>query len=267
MNALLCTACAAAGPRAPSDDEIARPRSVLASAILTGLGDAVASVRLERRGHPSWCPIERSYAPLGESPVRGARDALVTIVEWGDYQCPYTRRAQDVVEQLLEDYPDELRIVFKHNPLAVHGHAREAASAAAAARRQNAFWKRHEHLLSGTHTLSAKALAQVAAELGLDVALFLRDMRGPEVATEIAQDQEDAFALGARGTPAFFVNGRFLAAGGTVEHFRAVIEEELVRSRRLVASGVATDAVYDTISRVKLSCDAVPIEAAAGRTR
>ena len=141
--------------------------------------------------------------------VRGDDDALVTLLEYGDYECPYCGQAEVAVRELLSSFGDDLRYVWRHLPLNdVHPHAQLAAEAAEAAAAQGAFWDMHDKLLDHQDELAPRDLGRYAEELGLDVDRFWEDMRRHEHADRISEDVGTADASGVVGTPTFFVNGR-----------------------------------------------------------
>jgi protein-disulfide isomerase len=140
--------------------------------------------------------------------VRGPDRAPVTLVEYGDFECPYCGRAESVVRELLADYGD-LRYVWRHLPLTdVHPHARLAAEAAEAASQQGKFWQMHDQLLDHQDALTAKDLIRYAGELGLDAERFTRDLRNHTGQAKIAADVDSADLSGVSGTPTFFINGK-----------------------------------------------------------
>ena len=140
--------------------------------------------------------------------VRGPADAAVTLVEFGDFQCPYCGQAEPVVRELLTDFGD-LRFVWRHLPLAdVHPEAQLAAEASEAAAAQGAFWPMHDRLLDHQADLSAKALVRYASELGLDVDRFTDDLQTHRWQDRIDADIEMADLSGVTGTPSFFINGQ-----------------------------------------------------------
>jgi Na+/H+ antiporter NhaA len=140
--------------------------------------------------------------------LRGPQHALVTLVEYGDLECPYCGQAEPVVRELLNDFGD-LRYVWRHLPLTdVHPHAQLAAEATEAAAVQGAFWEMHDTLLEHQGALRMADLIRYAQELGLDVDRFGDDMVNEVGATRIAADVESADVSGVSGTPTFFVNGR-----------------------------------------------------------
>jgi Na+/H+ antiporter NhaA len=140
--------------------------------------------------------------------IRGPADAPVTLVEYGDFECPYCGRAEPVVRDLQRDFGD-LRYVWRHLPLNdVHPHTQEAAEAAEAAANQGAFWEMHDLLLTNQLALTRDDLFAYAAELDLDIARFEADLDQHAGASRIAEDVDGADLSGVSGTPTFFVNGR-----------------------------------------------------------
>ncbi len=189
--------------------------------------------------------------PVGKSPVRGNPDALVTIVEFADFQCPFCLRVEDTLDQLQRVYGDKVRIVWKHNPLAFHARAVSAANLAqeAYAEKGNAgFWAAHDKLFKMQSSgLSDEQLQSAATGLGLD---------GPRVRSAILQntfrpiieaDQDLAEDFGATGTPHFFVNGRRLNGAQPFEKFRTIVDEEIVKAQAALARGVAPSRLYEEL--------------------
>jgi len=141
--------------------------------------------------------------------IRGAPDAPVTLVEYGDYECPYCGQAEVVVRELLGEFGDDLRYVWRHLPLNdVHSSAQIAAEAAEAAAAQGAFWEMHDRLLAHQDELSPRDLGRYAEEIGLDTDRFWDDVRRHAHSERIADDVASADASGVAGTPSFFVNGK-----------------------------------------------------------
>jgi Na+/H+ antiporter NhaA len=140
--------------------------------------------------------------------IRGPIGAPVTIVEYGDFECPYCGRAEPVVRELLRDFAD-VRYVWRHLPLNdVHAHAQLAAEAAEAAAAQGAFWEMHDLLFAHQDALEPADLIAHAEQLGLDVERFTDALREHTGAGQIADDVDSADLSGVSGTPTFFVNGR-----------------------------------------------------------
>ena len=140
--------------------------------------------------------------------IRGPADAQVTLVEYGDFECPYCGQAEDVIRELLSDFGD-VRYVWRHLPLAdVHPHAQLAAEAAEAAAEQGAFWEMHDLLFAHQDALRPRELEGYAQALGLDTDRFADALRTHQNAARVADDVDSADLSGVSGTPTFFVNGR-----------------------------------------------------------
>jgi Na+/H+ antiporter NhaA len=140
--------------------------------------------------------------------VRGPIEAPVTVVEYGDFECPYCGMAEPVVRELLRDFLD-VRYVWRHLPLTdVHPHAQLAAEAAEAAGLQGAFWEMHDLLLDNQDALTTDDLIAYAERLGLDTGRFAEDLAGHSGAMQIADDVDSADLSAVSGTPTFFINGR-----------------------------------------------------------
>jgi len=160
--------------------------------------------------------------------VRGPEDAAVTLVEYGDFECPYCVRAEPVVRRLQEAFGDDLRVVFRHLPLVdVHPHAATAAQAAEAAAAQGRFWEMHDLLMGEDVSLIFPDLVRYAGDLGLDVDRFREDLRTRRYTRRINRDVDSADASGAAGTPAFFVNGRRHRGDHDLAGLTAAVQHEL----------------------------------------
>ncbi|HXV02285.1 MAG TPA: Na+/H+ antiporter NhaA [Gaiellaceae bacterium] len=140
--------------------------------------------------------------------IRGSVEAPVTVVEYGDFECPYCGMAEPVVRELLQDFAD-VRYVWRHLPLNdVHPHAQLVAEASEAAANQGSFWEMHDLVFRHQDALEADDLVRYAVELGLDVERFENDLREHAGASRVAEDVDSADLSGVSGTPTFFVNGR-----------------------------------------------------------
>lgn len=141
--------------------------------------------------------------------IRGSDDALVTLVEYGDFECSYCGQAESVVRELLASFGDDLRYVWRHLPLNdVHTSAQLTAEAAEAAATQGKFWELHDVLLAQQEPSTPPELREQAQELGLDVERFWDELRHHDHAARVAEDVASADASGVSGTPTFFINGR-----------------------------------------------------------
>ncbi|MCO5973155.1 Na+/H+ antiporter NhaA [Actinoallomurus soli] len=163
--------------------------------------------------------------------IRGPeRDALVTLVEYGDFECPYCGQAEPVVRELLAGYGD-VRYVWRHLPLQdVHPNAQFAAEASEAAAAQGAFWEMHDTLMDHQGDLRLGDLIRYAEELGLDVARFRRDLREQTGASRVAEDVQSADLSGVSGTPTFFINGRRHHGAYDIETLTAAVRAAKARA-------------------------------------
>jgi Na+/H+ antiporter NhaA len=191
---------------------------ILAAVICSGAVTALVAFATARLPQP-----RRTRALLGTAPVivdlavpvdperdhiRGPLDAPVTVVEYGDFECPYCGKAEPVVRNLLADFGD-VRYVWRHLPLTdVHPRAQLAAEAGEAAAEQDAFWPMHDRLLTSQDQLTLRDLLRHAEELGLDVERFRRSLHAHNGVGRVTEDTESADLSGVAGTPTFFVNGR-----------------------------------------------------------
>jgi protein-disulfide isomerase len=156
--------------------------------------------------------------------TRGPQDAPVTLVEYGDFECPYCGQAEPTVRELLADVGD-LRYVWRHLPLTdVHARAQLAAEASEAAATQGAFWEMHDLLLHHQDALTAKDLVRYARELGLDVDRFTEDLRSHEHVDRIGADVDSADTSGVAGTPSFFINGHRHLGAYDIETLKRAVD-------------------------------------------
>lgn len=147
--------------------------------------------------------------PEGERDhIRGPKNAPVTLVEYGDYECPHCGRAHFIVKELQQLTGDLMRFVYRHFPLtSVHPHAEQAAEAAEAAGAQGKFWEMHNHLFEHQQALDRKHLIEYAANLGLDVPRFSHELAEHAHVAKIREDLFSGIQSGVNGTPTFFING------------------------------------------------------------
>jgi predicted DsbA family dithiol-disulfide isomerase len=162
--------------------------------------------------------------------VRGASDATVTLVEYGDFDCPFCAEAHPVVKALLARFGHDLRFVFRHNPRGeLHPNAHGAAEAAEAASLQGKFWEMHDVLFSHTKKLALPLLTGYAKELGLDSARFEADLHGAVVKARVKEDEVGGLESGVIGTPTFFLDGQHFRDKPDFETLANAIEAELAK--------------------------------------
>jgi protein-disulfide isomerase len=191
---------------------------------------------------PAGLAVAKVYrVPVEGLPSSGDPRALVTIVAFTDYECPYCRRAESTLTELRRSYGSDVRLVIAEKPLPMHERARPAALAALAASAQGAYDPMRARLLAGA--LDDGAMETAARDIGLDVARFDADRAGA-AAEALGRSEALATRLDVRGTPTFFINGRHVVGAQPIEEFRAVIDERLAAARALVATGVRPEDVY-----------------------
>jgi protein-disulfide isomerase len=183
--------------------------------------------------------------PVGESAFKGAKDAWVTVVEVSDFQCPFCSRVTDTLKEIASTYGEDVRVVFKHNPLPFHNRALPAAMAAECAHEQGKFWAMHDEMFANQRLLEDSDLEGYAKKASLDVGRWKKCVSEQKYKGKIENDQTTASRLGARGTPAFFINGRFLSGAQPFASFKAIIDEELKKAKDsgLSKKGYYADAV------------------------
>jgi protein-disulfide isomerase len=153
---------------------------------------------------------------LGDSPSKGAAKPVVTLVEWADFECPFCGVAAPLPKGVVEKYPDQVQLVFKHYPLSAHQHAENAARAAVAAQRQGKFWPVQQALFENQKKgLDETHILELAREAGLDMKEFENDIASEATADSVARDRKQADELGLEGTPMIYINGRHFS----LEHF------------------------------------------------
>jgi len=187
--------------------------------------------------------------PVGTSPVRGATTAPVTIVEFGDYQCPYCRRAAETLEKVRAKYGDSVRLVWKNEPLPFHPHAEPAAELALEARAEKGdagFWAAHDALFAATG-LEESDLLSIAHDLKLDVAKVKSAITTKKYAKAIEEDDTVADGFRATGTPHFFIDGRRVVGSQPLEKFVSIIDDELKKTQALATKGVTATGMYDAL--------------------
>jgi Na+/H+ antiporter NhaA/predicted DsbA family dithiol-disulfide isomerase len=172
--------------------------------------------------------------------IRGPEAAPVTLVEYGDYECPYCGRAEPIIRELLDSFGDDVRYVWRHLPLSdVHPNAQMAAEAAEAAAAQGAFWEMNDLLLRHQDALSPDDLTRYAQDLGLDTERFWDDLRRRRYGDRVAEDVASADASGVAGTPSFFINGRRHQGAYDIDTLTAAVSR--ARRAALIRGGPAAE--------------------------
>jgi protein-disulfide isomerase len=201
--------------------EVAGLKETIAGMAGGGGRDAAAA----RAARPD--PSRRYAVNTVGAPFKGEGNAKLAVVEFSDFQCPFCGRVTPTLKQIEDEYGDRVRIVFKHLPLSMHPKAPAAHAAAEAAHRQGKFWEMHDKIFADQQGMSPEKYVEYAQQIGLDLERFKQDVASAEVKQRIEADTSEASKLGVTGTPAFFVNGRFLSGAQPYSAFKALIDEEL----------------------------------------
>jgi protein-disulfide isomerase len=168
---------------------------------------------------------------VGNSPVKGPKDAAITIVEFSDFECPFCTRGDNTVKEVMKNYEGKVKIAFKNLPLSFHKNAEPAARAALAAGKQGKFWEMHDALFANQKSLGDAFYTKTAEGLGLDMTKFKADMASEELKNSIKADMKQAEELGISGTPGFVVNGVMVKGAYPYEHFAKIIDRQLAEKK------------------------------------
>ncbi|ABS24595.1 thioredoxin [Anaeromyxobacter sp. Fw109-5] len=215
-----------------------------------GRGARPSGQAQQRPARPVEDPSAVYRVPVDDTPLRGPADALVTIVESSDFECPFCKRVGPTLKQLEEAFPGKLRFSFRHNPLPFHARALPAAIAAEEARAQGGdakFWAMHDKLFELAPALDDASIERAAQEIGIDAAKVKEAIASGKHKDRIQRDQRVVQSVGAPATPSFFINGRKLAGAQPFETFRALVAEELKKAEALVQGGTPASGVYAKI--------------------
>ncbi|MGC4113996.1 MAG: thioredoxin domain-containing protein [Myxococcales bacterium] len=240
-----------------ADDLIAKGTS--ASSVYDELqkGAATSPKMIAAPNQPAAQPERPQQPPAPEfakvevasyNPFKGPKAAKVTIVEWSDFQCPFCSRGANVAHEIMKAYPNDVKFVFRHQPLSFHPNAMPAAKAAMAAHKQGKFFEMHDKLFEGQKDLSPAKYEQFAQELQLNMAKFKADMESAEIADQIKKDSDYGNSVGANGTPTFFVNGRKIEGAQPFDEFKRTIDQEIKRADELLKSGTKMENLYEKIT-------------------
>jgi protein-disulfide isomerase len=220
-----------------------------------GIGEILAAIDDRQKPAPGAAapaaappPAASHKVPLNATmPRTGPKVAKVTIAEFSDFQCPFCKRVEPTVKEILQKYPNDVAIVFINQPLPFHEHAMEAAQAFQAAHRQGKAWPMHDKMYDNNTALERANLEKYAQDIGLNMSKFKRDMDDPKIKEEIAEHQKLATSVGASGTPTFFINGRQIVGAQPFPEFQKIIDEEIKKADDLVKKGTPLKDVYQKL--------------------
>jgi protein-disulfide isomerase len=172
-------------------------------------------------------PEGKQDIKLGDAPVMGPASAPVTLVAFSDFQCPFCSRAVPTLKEIEDQYKGKLKVAFKQMPLPFHDKAHLAAEAALAANEQGKFWQYHDKLFANQQALDRPSLEKYAEELGLNMTKFKSALDSGKFKDKVDSDAKEGAAVGATGTPTFFINGTKLVGAQPADAFKTLIDKEL----------------------------------------
>ena len=197
----------------------------VAKLVEAGYTDSEVSEELQKRYRdPVHTEIDVSRAPS-----KGPSGARVTVVEFVDYECPHCRSAQALMKQVLDTYPRQVRLCFKHFPLSGHTNSRLAAEAATAAQKQGKFWPYSDKIWANSENLTSAVLERAAKDVGLNLAGWRTDMSSDAIKNRVEADRSQGLDLGFNATPTIYVNGRKYDDPLEIASLKDWIDEELGR--------------------------------------
>jgi len=173
-------------------------------------------------------------------PSVGAKDAAITMVEFGYFQCPFCRASETSVKEVRAKYGDKVRLVYMDFPLGIHAHAMDAANAARCAGEQDKFWQYHDAMFADQSKLAPADLKASAAKLGLDAKKFDACLDKTKYQSQIQQDMAEGTKLGVTGTPTFFINGREITGAQPAQKFEDIIDDEIAKGEHPAAQRQAS---------------------------
>ncbi|NCN28513.1 thioredoxin domain-containing protein [bacterium] len=167
----------------------------------------------------------------GKEPFKGGASAKVVIHEFSDFQCPFCSRGNEVVKQIVTEYGDKIKLVFRHMPLSFHPEAEPSAIASMCAFKEGKFWEMHDKMFEFQKDLSTESYKKWAGEIGLNQEAFDKCFDNKETQAAVKADMDAAEAMGVNSTPTFFVNGKKIAGALPFGQFKAMIDEELANAK------------------------------------
>ncbi len=192
-------------------------------------------------------PSQVRKVAVGDGYAKGPKDAKVTIVEFSDFQCPFCGRVEPTLNQIMSKYGQDVRLVWRNEPLPFHPNALPAAEAAMAAGAQGKFWQMHDLLFANQRDLNDANYEKWAQQIGLDMKRFKADIAAKKYEEKIKADSNYANSVGAMGTPNFFIDGRQLVGAQPFDSFKSIIEQEIAKADALLKKGTAPAGLYDAL--------------------
>jgi protein-disulfide isomerase len=175
-------------------------------------------------------PVGGPVKPVDEATdhIRGPKDAKITLIEYSDFECPFCLRHEDTLNQVLSNFKNDVRLVYRHYPLtSIHPEAQKAAEATECAGVQGKFWEMHDKVFAANAAgqMNVQKWKDTAKELGLDVNKFNKCLDGGEMASRVSKDMQEGSDAGVSGTPATFVNGQMVEGAVPYATFESIIKQ------------------------------------------
>jgi protein-disulfide isomerase len=242
------------------DEELGKAKAAIASgtkadkvyAKLAGENKAKAPAKADAKADAKPAEEDKSVwkVPAGDGPAKGGAEALVTIVQFSDFQCPFCSRVEPTIDEVMKGYGDKIRLIWRNNTLPFHPRAEPAAELAMEARAQKGdkgFWAAHAMIFKNQQKIADEDLLGYAKELGLDVDKVKLAIKDHKYQAGMQADMDLADDIQASGTPHFFINGRRLVGAQPADKFKAVIDEEMTKAQALLGKGIKAKDVYAEI--------------------
>jgi len=221
-------------------------------------GDNFVKWALHGEQAPKAAPPKSKQRPIADKTVwkavvsdedafKGGKDAYVTMVEFSEFQCPFCAKINPSVKQIMDTYGEDVKVVFKHNPLPFHKDAPLAAEASMAAQAQGKFWEYHDVLFANMKALKRENLEAYAEQLNLDMSKFKAALDNGTYKSRLKADMDAAQKVQARGTPNSFINGRQVSGARPFADFKKIIDEELAKAKKMEERGIAKADIYANI--------------------
>jgi protein-disulfide isomerase len=174
--------------------------------------------------------LPRFNVSVGTAPTRGPKTAPITLIEYSDFECPFSKRAQDTLAELKKKYEGKILFCYKDYSLPFHKNAKKAAEAAHCAGEQGKYWEFHDKLFENQKALGDDKYKEIATGLGLNMEKFNGCLSTGKFAAEIEKESKEGAANGVNGTPGFFINGVMLSGAVPIDNFTDIIDKELAKN-------------------------------------
>ncbi len=204
------------------------------------MSQVVAKLRAAQKLNIALVAPRVEVASAGHPTLGANKDAPITMVEFGDFQCPFCRASENSVKEVRAKYGDKVRLVYMDFPLGIHPHAMDAANAARCAGEQDKFWQYHDAMFADQAKLAPADLKASAAKLGLDAKKFDACLDKAKYEPQIHQDMAEGTKLGVTGTPTFFINGREISGAQPAQKFEDLIDDEIAKGEHPAAQRQAS---------------------------